>query len=62
MKASRVATVLLSITPLASAFPWPAWFPDLDSVVVRRQDDTSSSTSPRCTGEVSDPGCHIQEG
>ncbi|CAN8097276.1 unnamed protein product [Discula destructiva] len=43
MRASHVTTILLSLAPLASAFPWPEWLPEIDAVVVRRQDSASTA-------------------
>lgn len=43
MKPVQITTILLALSPLAAA--WPTWLPDLDSLIVRRQDDDSSATT-----------------
>ncbi|KAK0637281.1 hypothetical protein B0T17DRAFT_105392 [Bombardia bombarda] len=41
----QLAVALLSLSPLAHATAWPKWLPELDALVVR-QDDGSSTNSP----------------
>ncbi|KAI3398463.1 hypothetical protein diail_9144 [Diaporthe ilicicola] len=56
MKAAHYTTVLLSLAPIASAYAWPEWLPELDSLVVRRQntDSTPSSAQPTATASTTD--------
>ncbi|KAJ8064890.1 hypothetical protein OCU04_007195 [Sclerotinia nivalis] len=37
--------ILLCFSTFITAWPWPRWLPELDSVIVVRQDDTSSRSS-----------------
>ncbi|KAJ4425033.1 hypothetical protein N0V82_000315 [Gnomoniopsis sp. IMI 355080] len=62
MRPSHVTTLILSLTPLAAAFPWPRWLPELEAMVVRRQDDTSTSAATAtqtATSEVSSTGTDL---
>ncbi|KAK3313791.1 hypothetical protein B0H66DRAFT_361522 [Apodospora peruviana] len=60
MKATRsvgqLAVVLLSLTPVVSASAaWPRWLPELDALVVRQNEDTSSPTpTPTATPAKND--------
>ncbi|KUI65268.1 hypothetical protein VM1G_00208 [Cytospora mali] len=45
MKPAHFTTALLALTPIASAFPWPRWLPDIDTLIVRRADSSASSAS-----------------
>ncbi|KAL7626900.1 hypothetical protein AAE478_003674 [Parahypoxylon ruwenzoriense] len=40
-------TVALALAPLASA--WPEWLPDIDALVVRQNDGTTSEATPTAT-------------
>ncbi|KAI1374594.1 hypothetical protein F4677DRAFT_425525 [Hypoxylon crocopeplum] len=40
----QILTVALALTPLASA--WPGWLPDVDTLIVRQDDGTSSAPEP----------------
>ncbi|AEO69605.1 a1712a35-3b15-4d51-9b6c-1a5176de3cc6 [Thermothielavioides terrestris] len=48
LSAAQLAVTLLSVTRAVSAVSWPTWLPELDSLVVRR-DDSSSQDSPSPT-------------
>ncbi|KAK4146400.1 uncharacterized protein C8A04DRAFT_9923 [Dichotomopilus funicola] len=48
LSAGQLAVALLSLTPAVSALAWPRWLPELDSLVVR-QDDGSSTDTPSAT-------------
>ncbi|KAI2639575.1 hypothetical protein GGS26DRAFT_273842 [Hypomontagnella submonticulosa] len=55
MKGSRnlgqFLTIALALTPLASA--WPGWLPEVDSLVVRQQDDSpGTETTPAPTSSA----------
>jgi hypothetical protein len=43
MKATYFTTALLSLTPVASALAWPQWLPDLDTLIVRRADESAAT-------------------
>lgn len=45
MKATYFTTALLSLTPVASALAWPQWLPDLDTLIVRRADESAATAS-----------------
>ncbi|KAK0723069.1 hypothetical protein B0T26DRAFT_674684 [Lasiosphaeria miniovina] len=49
---SQLVVALLSLSPVVSAWSsWPRWLPELDSLIVRRDDSSSSShTSATPTG------------
>ncbi|KAJ0118289.1 hypothetical protein J7T55_009072 [Diaporthe amygdali] len=53
MKAAHFTTVLLSLAPIASAYAWPEWLPELDALVVRRQDSDSTTSSAKATATAS---------
>ncbi|OIW33705.1 hypothetical protein CONLIGDRAFT_188889 [Coniochaeta ligniaria NRRL 30616] len=56
LSVGQLATIALSLSPLAAAWPsWPRWLPDIDSLVVR-QDDSSSSNSTSATASPSQTG------
>jgi len=48
MKFSTSVVTLLSLTPAVSALAWPRWLPELDTLVVRQENEDSSS-SPKPT-------------
>ncbi|CAD6439949.1 55db521f-8c59-43b5-a31f-d2954f8a6df9 [Sclerotinia trifoliorum] len=39
------SVILLCLSTFVTAWPWPKWLPELDSIIVVRQDDTSSQSS-----------------
>jgi hypothetical protein len=41
LSAAQLAVTLLSVTRAVSAVSWPTWLPELDSLVVRRDDWSS---------------------
>ncbi|KAI1384619.1 uncharacterized protein F4822DRAFT_368038 [Hypoxylon trugodes] len=49
----QILTVALALNPLVSA--WPGWLPDVDSLVVRQDDSSSSSADATPTKSSSDP-------
>ncbi|KAI1772411.1 hypothetical protein F4818DRAFT_425828 [Hypoxylon cercidicola] len=55
MKGSRslgqILAATLALAPLASS--WPGWLPDVDALVVRQDDGTTSQTSPTPTSTAS---------
>ncbi|KAG8165844.1 hypothetical protein KVR01_004396 [Diaporthe batatas] len=55
MKAAHLTTALLSLAPIASAYAWPEWLPELDALVVRQDSESSaSSPAPTATASASD--------
>ncbi|KAK3990171.1 hypothetical protein QBC44DRAFT_72480 [Cladorrhinum sp. PSN332] len=55
MKVSTSVVALLSLTPAVSALAWPRWLPELDTLVVR-QENEDSSDSPRPTAAPTNNG------
>ncbi|KAL2129495.1 hypothetical protein VTI74DRAFT_7682 [Chaetomium olivicolor] len=52
LSAGHLAVALLSLSPVVSALSWPRWLPDVDTLVVRRDDSSSQgedSPSPTPT-------------
>ncbi|KAG6364848.1 hypothetical protein INS49_006452 [Diaporthe citri] len=55
MKAAHFTAALLSLAPVASAYAWPEWLPELDALVVRQDSDSSaSSPAPTATASATD--------
>ncbi|KXX79007.1 hypothetical protein MMYC01_204314 [Madurella mycetomatis] len=51
VSAGHVAVALLSLTPVVAGLSWPRWLPDLDTLVVRQEDNSDSpSPTPTPTG------------
>lgn len=60
MRASQTfqiySIILLYLSAYATAWPlWPKWLPELDSIIVRRDNNSTSSASQTATGSSSRP-------
>lgn len=43
LSAGHLAVALLSLSPVVSALAWPAWLPDVDTLVVRQEDSGNNN-------------------
>ncbi|KAL2256195.1 hypothetical protein VTK26DRAFT_2049 [Humicola hyalothermophila] len=46
LSVGQLAVTVLSLSSVASALAWPRWLPEVDSLVVRQEDEDTSGDSP----------------
>ncbi|KAK3374988.1 hypothetical protein B0H63DRAFT_262859 [Podospora didyma] len=51
----QLAVALLSLTPVVSALAWPRWLPEVDAMIARRDDTTTSGPAPKQTSSPASP-------